>query len=141
MAERKFRIADAANTYNPALNLIREKGYKIYLLPSQNEELYGDYWAIKDGSDFIASDPLRLLALINLWEEYGDEWRSKKYENILDETENIAFPRNKYEDLNTEQFKNLIDYLKDFFEAIDAQPEQPITRQSLYNFFTYPSKE
>jgi hypothetical protein len=35
------RIADALNTYNWALTIIKSKGYKIFLYPDRREEYYG----------------------------------------------------------------------------------------------------
>ena len=94
--DRKFRICDALNTWMPALNLLRKKGYKLYISPDFRKDFYGDFWAIKDRRDFIAKDPLSLLGLIQIWEEYGDgdQWQSKNqnYEDVQDELASIAFP-------------------------------------------------
>ncbi len=46
---RILRLADAGNTYDPALAVVIAKGYTVYLLPDQREEYLGDFWAIKDG--------------------------------------------------------------------------------------------
>lgn len=73
------------NTYNPALEVIVEKGYKIIIV--DNEESF-DWKAIKKGEEFLASDPLRLLALITVFEKKGENWNSFKesyYDNILKE--------------------------------------------------------
>lgn len=70
--ENGYRIADAMNTYNVALNIIKEKGYKIFLYPDEREEFLGDFWAIKGSREFIGSDPLRLLGVISIWENTGD---------------------------------------------------------------------
>jgi len=70
-----MKLADAMNTYNPALEIIVEKGYKIKIV--DNEDSF-DWKAIKCDNEFIASDPLRLLGIINLHEEKGTDWNSFK---------------------------------------------------------------
>lgn len=71
---RKVRITDAGNTHRYATNIIRRKGYKIFYVPDLDNEYGGTFWAIKEGRDFISDDILHVLALINIWEEFGDEW-------------------------------------------------------------------
>ena len=70
-----MKLIDAMNTYNPALLVLREKGYKIGLLVSDEEDKLGDWYAIKEGNEFKASDPLRLLGLISIYDVRGSEWR------------------------------------------------------------------
>lgn len=127
MTDRKVRIADAMNTYNRALTIIRQKGYGIYLYP---DEHLGDYWAIKDQRDFIASDPLRLLGLISLWEHYGDNWQATRPEKIYDEILSIAFPDDDYASISDEAFLALLDYLKPFLTEI-LGIDMPRTRKEL----------
>lgn len=84
-----MKLADAMNTYNPALALITKKGYKIRIEPSDNNEEAGNWCAKKEDDNFIASDPLRLLALISLWEELGESWNighENLYDKLLEET-------------------------------------------------------
>lgn len=138
---RGFRICDALNAWKPALNLLRRKGYKLFISPDSREEFYGKFWAIKDGRDFIARDPVALLGLVQIGEEYGDGWQSKNqnYEDIQDELATIAFPDEPYSELSDEDFARILDYWSEFFIAVDANLADPITRKDLYNFFTNPS--
>lgn len=80
-----MKLADAMNTYNPALWIMKEKKYKITLI--DKEESF-DWKASKDGNEYIASDPLRLLALIIIIEEKGEKWNHYEkdyYDEILEE--------------------------------------------------------
>jgi hypothetical protein len=80
----KLKIADAMNTYNVALLTLQHKGYRLWLEPSdENEDEYGEWCAEKDGRVFIAWDPLRLLGLVAMWEDRGDDWHRKKGEDNL----------------------------------------------------------
>ena len=85
-----MKLADAMNTYNPALAVITKKGYKIWIEPSDNDEELGDWCARKEDDSFVASDPLRLLALISLWEELGESWNTGN-ENLYDKLLEEAF--------------------------------------------------
>jgi hypothetical protein len=80
----KLKIADAMNTYNIALLVLQDKGYRLWLEPSdEKEEEYGLWNAEKDERVFVAWDPLRLLALVAIWEHRGDDWRRKPDEENL----------------------------------------------------------
>lgn len=86
----KLRLADSMNTYNAALIALRDKGYRIWLEPDEDDEDLGDFWAHKDGRDFVAADPLRLLGLVAMWEARGDDWHPTQdepdvYEEVLAE--------------------------------------------------------
>lgn len=135
---RVFRICDALNTWRPALSVLRKKGYKLFISPDPREEFYGEFWAIKDGRDFIASNPVALLGLVQIWEEYGEQWqqKSQNYGDIEDELATIAFPDDPYSELSEENFACILDYWSEFFIAIDAKLPNPITKKDLYNFFT-----
>jgi hypothetical protein len=81
-------LADAMNTYNPALDLITKKGYKVWIEPCDNEEEFGNWLAMKEGDSFSASDPLRLLAVVTIWEERGASWNAGNgnlYDKLLEE--------------------------------------------------------
>lgn len=74
-----IQIGEAANTYNPALNLLTQKGYSIraVILDDENFIWEATYRNIK----VSAHDPLTLLGLANLAETYGEQWQ--KYSNNL----------------------------------------------------------
>lgn len=77
------RMTDHINLYNKALTIIKRKGFEVFLYPDPEEEVftrYGCFIAKKGGRDFDASDPLRLLGMIQIWEELGDDWnRNPKF--------------------------------------------------------------
>lgn len=76
-------LKDAMNTYNPALEVIQNKGFKISIV--DYEENF-DWKAYNDKNEFIASDPLRLLGLIIIYENMGENWNDFKenhYDKIL----------------------------------------------------------
>lgn len=80
-----MNLTDTMNTYNPALELIIAKGYELIII--DGDESF-DWKAIKDDNEFVASDPLRLLSLIIIYEEKNSDWNSYKenyYDNILKE--------------------------------------------------------
>jgi hypothetical protein len=131
MIDRKVRIASAGNTANHALEALKAKGYSVVLYPIAGEDGLNDYWATKDGRDFIASDPVEVLALVALWEQFGDEWRDHKVPAHHDALLSAAFPEDDYASLTEEQFANVLQSYRLFFDAIDVQmPEHP-TRAEL----------
>ena len=137
--KKKCRIADVMNTYNPALQIIKAKGYKVFLFPDIREEFLGDFWAIKDGREFIGEDPLRVLGLITLWENNGDEWRQKNvstedhYNNILER----AFPDTvqDIEKLTPEAFQSLVSDYRLFFKTLHFDIDIPnnISPQDMFD--------
>jgi hypothetical protein len=131
---RTFRLADAMNTYNSALVVLRSKGYQLYIYRDDREEDQGDYWAIKHKRDFIAKDPLRLLGLVGIWEYFGDQWRDAPRENIDESILTMTYPEeecNFYADLDDAAFASLVGYLRPFFEAIRQPLPDVIIRPEL----------
>ncbi len=80
-----MKIVEAMNTYNPALNLLREWGYTLSLIMMDGSEDIDDWVAEKPEVTAMASDPLRLLALVCLAENYGNKWTEKGKDKIYDE--------------------------------------------------------
>ena len=85
-----MKLTDAMNTYNSALLAIKSKGFDITLMPHDNDDELGSWCAKMNGHEFIASDPLRLLGLISIWEIRGNKWErqpkeSDLYDKILDD--------------------------------------------------------
>lgn len=74
-------IADYTNVHDTALRVLLEKGYQIWCDEKSNE-----YWAEKDGWDYVSRSPVALLGLIAIyeyrqptaWSEYW--WRAPDYE-------------------------------------------------------------
>lgn len=75
-----MKLTDAMNTYNPALEKMSKMGYKISIV--ENEESF-DWEAKKDDAIFIAADPLRLLGLISIREEFYILPIHNHYDEIL----------------------------------------------------------
>ena len=92
MSGRRFRIANAGNTTNHALDVLKTKGYSIVISPGASEDDAYDYCATKDGRDFIARDPVEVLGLIALWEQFGDNWRDRAVPAHHAVLLNAAFP-------------------------------------------------
>lgn len=141
-SRRALRLADAMNTFNRALSVVRSKGYQIYYMPDDRED-YGDFWAILNQRDFIAADPLRLLGLIALWEHFGDEWQAKAVPDIYDEVLRQAFPEEEYTSLGDDEFTLLVKHLRPFFEAIGKPLPPTVSRSELFGLMNnyYRSEE
>lgn len=138
----KCRIADAANTCNTALQIIKTKGYKVFLYPDSRENYSGDFWAIKGSKEFIGADPLRLLGVISIWENKGDDWQNNNLvkEDVFNEIINKAFP-DSVEDLNkltNIKFNKLAKDYKMFFERIYFKNNisETITREELFEMIS-----
>ena len=78
----KFRLGDAQNTHNPALIVLSEKGYELYIMPPEQDEDEESseteigFWCARKGErEFIAGDPLALLGLVAIWEYRADVWK------------------------------------------------------------------
>lgn len=82
-----MKIADAMNTYNIALKIIIDKGFSVSIVDDDMDSF--EWEAKKEKDTFIASDPLRLLGLIEIGEKYGERWNEQKipdhYHLILEE--------------------------------------------------------
>lgn len=78
-------LAEAMNTYNIALYAIKEKGYKIKLELDEAEEEIISWIATKGAITISAFNPLSLLALVVVIEQYGEEWKQIETGNLYDE--------------------------------------------------------
>ncbi|HVG17607.1 MAG TPA: hypothetical protein VNI02_01035 [Blastocatellia bacterium] len=77
-----FRLTELQQVSNVAAITLREKGYRVWWEASERPSA-DDWWAEKDGREFVASSPLGLLGLVALWERRGDEWQEKPGEADL----------------------------------------------------------
>ncbi len=78
-------ITEAMNTYNPVLSILKKKGYSIkIILDNSKEEIYR-WKAIKNENSIYAFNPLSLLALCVLIEEYGNNWEDYCEPDLYDE--------------------------------------------------------
>ena len=133
-------IADAMNTYNIALRIIISKGYKIFLIPDKREDYMGDFCVVKGNHKFIGSDPLRVLGLVSIWENTGDDWQNSRFseQNINEESLYDKILSRAYPD-GVEDFKNLsdkefTDFVLDyrlFFEDVLGEefPQNPTSQE------------
>ncbi len=143
----KFTLTDTMNTYNHSLMLIKSKGYKIFFYPNESEELFGDFYAINKDKRFIASDPLRLLGLITISENYGCKWQEQEkfeYEDLYNQILDLALPNelSDIEKLTSEEFKKLTKHYKIFFHSLNIEfNENNITKKSFYNLINNFYKE
>ncbi|WP_212006349.1 hypothetical protein [Chitinophaga sp. HK235] len=82
-------LAEAMNTYNIALYTIKEKGYIIKLELDEAKEEIISWLAMKGDMSISAFNPLSLLALVVVNEQYGKNWKYIKtgdlYDEILDQ--------------------------------------------------------
>ena len=94
MKKLKLMIREAGNTWNPALNVLRKKGYKLWIEPDKDEtDPYTDWRAEKDGRRFSATDPNILLGLVAMQELRGDDWRHQESDtDIYAELYSEAYP-------------------------------------------------
>ena len=88
-----LRIREAGNTWNPSLKVLRDKGYSLWIVPSDEDEEFTDFRAEKNGREFSATNPNVLLGLVAMQEWRGDDWKYKSNEpDILDELFSKAYP-------------------------------------------------
>lgn len=127
----RLRLTDAMNTYDPALTVLKTKGYHLYFVPDERPRFFGDFWAIKDGRVFIAMDPLRLLGLIGIWEGTGDDWYHQQYEDIWDKLTAIGFAEDDFRSWDDHAFQQLTTELRLLFDAMGEDLPEPVTRDGL----------
>ena len=77
-----FRLSEFHDVGNVAIITLCDKGYRVWWEASERPSA-DDWWAEKEGREFVASSPLALLGLVALWEGRGDEWQEKPGEPDL----------------------------------------------------------
>ena len=78
-----MKLAEAMNTYSPALLVLQELGFQLAVERTRESEKWKTWVARKDDRTFFASDPLVLLGLVSLWQHRGDSWQMKAGEDAL----------------------------------------------------------
>lgn len=78
-------LTEAMNTYNIALYAIKEKGYTVQLALDEAKEEIISWVAMKEDMTISAFNPLSLLALVVVHEQYGENWNRVKTGNLYDE--------------------------------------------------------
>ena len=84
-------LVDAMNTFNPALAVLKEKGYSLGIGPSTVKEgeepdtyySVGFWFARKGDRVFQGESPVALLGLVAMWEARGEDWRTRPGENYV----------------------------------------------------------
>ncbi|MCE3227591.1 MAG: hypothetical protein K0S32_2142 [Bacteroidetes bacterium] len=140
------RMTDHPNIYNCALTVLKSKGFKLMIWPNPSEENPANctYWAKKGGRNFDAQDPLRLLGMISIWEEYGDDWyhnpkvKTEKIRQLLDDR---AYPDDvsDFEKLSDEEFRSFVSDYKEFFSIHifpDIEIPENVSREKMYDIVT-----
>ena len=77
-----FRLSEIHDVNNVAIITLSERGYRVWWEASERPSA-DDWWAEKDGREFVAKSPLGLLGLVALWESRGDEWQKRPEEPEL----------------------------------------------------------
>ncbi len=70
-----FSLGSAANTSNPALYVLSEKGYSIEVKVTRSGRCY--YIATKEQRQFVGNSGPETLGLVAMWEVLGDDWMDK----------------------------------------------------------------
>jgi hypothetical protein len=80
-----MKLAEAMNTYNPSLFIIKNKGFDIKTRLNENQDEIERWIAQKQDLEIIAFNPLSLLGLVIIAEQYGENWRQVDTGNLYDE--------------------------------------------------------
>lgn len=79
-----MKLAEAMNTYNPALSEIKRKGYNIKIELDESQNKIEHWIAQKQDLKIFGFNPLSLLGLIIIAEEHGDNWNNTHTTNWYD---------------------------------------------------------
>jgi len=87
-----IKLTEAMNTYNPALHTLKEMEYEVSAVVY--EEVEETRWiATKEGVIVTGFNPLSLLGLVILTEQYGENWREYNkidlYKDIIANSESL----------------------------------------------------
>ena len=80
-----MKLAEAMNTYNPALFEIKKMGYEISLELTDDGLDISAWKAMKNNIEVFGFNPLSLLGLIIIAEQYGESWKHIDTGNLYDE--------------------------------------------------------
>lgn len=84
-----MKLADAMNTYTPAILVLESWGYTVILDDDDFDDQTADWTATLADQTLIANDPLRLLGLAAIARARGEAWQRQsdevdRYDAILD---------------------------------------------------------
>lgn len=71
-------ITFGVETYDPALLVLKSKGYTVRL--EAVEDRFAEWHAQKGDDEVVATNPVELLGLVALWEARGDDWERRSDE-------------------------------------------------------------
>ncbi|NDV60550.1 hypothetical protein [Bacteroides sp. 519] len=80
-----MKLAEAMNTYNPALLEIKRRGYEISLELTEDGLTISTWKAMRNNIEVFGFNPLSLLGLIVIADQYGENWRQVDTGNLYDE--------------------------------------------------------
>lgn len=87
-----MKLAEAMNTYNPALFEIKKMGYDVSVELTEDELDIRGWRGVKNGLEVFGFNPLSLLGLIVIAERHGENWRQivtgNLYDEILEQADN-----------------------------------------------------
>ena len=78
----RLRLSEVHDVSRVAIVILGERGYRVWWEASERPSA-DDWWAEKEGREFVAKSPLGLLGLVALWEARGDEWQLRPGEPDL----------------------------------------------------------
>jgi hypothetical protein len=78
-----FSLSTTYATHNPALILLKEKGYELSII-SEEASHSCVYVAVAAGRRFAADSGAELLGLVTIWEHFGEDW-NRQEPDIMDE--------------------------------------------------------
>lgn len=78
-----FSLSITFGTHNPALLILREKGYKIEITLDKHGGP-STFIATSPGRRFAACGGAELLGLVTIWEHYGENW-NRQEPDVMDE--------------------------------------------------------
>lgn len=82
--KKNMKLAEAMNTYNPALSEIKRRGYNIRLELDKSQNEIKCWIAQKQSLEIFSFNPLSLLGLIIIAEQYGNDWNKVHIEDWYD---------------------------------------------------------
>jgi hypothetical protein len=124
-----MKLYDAINTWPIALLMLKKKGYKICIELENNNIVM--YEAVNERDKFRGKNPLALLGLVNIAEEYGGEWHKIKAEDLCNKTIEISVTNIKTElgyKLEFEYGKIVINNFEELLDIIIECDEKIIVK-------------
>ena len=77
-----MKLYEAMKVWEIALFMIKNKGYKIGKEMDMESGEWLGFTAIKDKNKYFGHTPISLLGIINIAEEYGENWKKIETGNL-----------------------------------------------------------